>query len=64
MRRFFLSLVSLVAAFSIFVSTVYGQAPPSATAQEGTKVPAFQFTVAFLSFLLLMVVVCAPSRKN
>jgi hypothetical protein len=64
MRPFLVRLLSILVLFSLFAPIAYAQAPPSATAQEGPGAPAFQFTVAFLSFLLLMVMVCAPSRKS
>jgi hypothetical protein len=64
MFRFFAGLLSFLIAFSLFAPIAYAQAPPSATGQEGPGVPALQFTVAFIFFLLLMVMVCAPSRKS
>ncbi len=42
------------------------QPPPSAGASDSgsSRSPAFPYTVAFLAFLLIMVIVCSPSRKG
>jgi hypothetical protein len=64
MRRFLVCLVSILVVFLLFAPIAQAQAPPSATTHESSGVPALQFTVAFLSFLGLMVMICAPSRKS
>jgi hypothetical protein len=59
-----LGLVSL--AFLLWLPGARAQSQPAAPAipAEGPRTVAFQYVVAFLSFLLVMVIVCSPSRKN
>jgi hypothetical protein len=42
----------------------YTAQPGTVGAEEGGKTPAFAYTIAFLFTLLVMVIVCSPSRKQ
>jgi hypothetical protein len=59
-------LAPLLVASSCWLPAAQAQAPPSANAnaEEGGHNPAFAYTIAFLSTLLIMVIVCTPSRKS
>jgi hypothetical protein len=67
-RRLLGWLAPLIVVCACCLPTVHAQAPPSAGSgsaeADSGKTPAFQYTVAFLSIIIVMVIVCAPSRKR
>ena len=66
MRSRLLSSISAVAAFFWILAgpaVVFAQSTASASESTG-KSPAFAYVVASLSSLLIMLILCMPSRKR
>jgi hypothetical protein len=57
-------LAPLVITASCSLPAAYGQRYVPPPEQESTRTPAFPYTVAFASTLLVLVIVCTPSRKH
>jgi len=64
-RRIFAGIASLSAILWLHPAALYAQSPPDGTGgpPEARSV-ALPGTLAFLTFLLLMVIACIPSRKK
>jgi hypothetical protein len=73
MWRFVLSrLAFLVLAFILATAPALAQSRPADRMQHTTQTdeplergpPVFQYTLAFLSIILIMLILCMPSRKR
>jgi hypothetical protein len=65
-RRVSLWLASLfvLGVFAAPPALAQGRASTAGGEDASTRSPAFPYTVAFIAFLLVMVIVCSPSRKG
>jgi hypothetical protein len=65
MKRFVLHwLAPILAAWVFFLPSAYADWTDSANEAKGAPTPAFPYTVAFLATIIVMVIVCMPSRKS
>jgi hypothetical protein len=66
MCRFIRSIVgSLCLSLAFLVPPAFGQGPTYPSGAEGSqKNPAISYAVAILSTMIVMVIVCMPSRKR
>lgn len=65
MRRTFLSwLAAILIWIGSFLPFVYGQAGTPTGETKDRSPPALQYTVAALSTILILLILCMPSRKR
>jgi hypothetical protein len=56
--------VAAIAASSFFCSLAWAQIPGQQNPVAERSAPAGQYAIAFLSLVLIMVIICMPSRKR
>jgi hypothetical protein len=63
-RRTLRWLATLLVTTCLFLPSAYAQKPSHLVEQETGHSAAFPYAIAFLSTVLIMVIVCTPSRKR
>jgi hypothetical protein len=63
-RHFLRWLAPLLLTVCLFVPSANAQKPSHIVEQESGHNAAFPYAIAFLSTVLIMVIVCTPSRKR
>lgn len=64
LRNFLRWLLPLIIAVALWLNAAHAQSTASSSEAEPAHNPAFPYTIAFLTTILIMVIICSPSRKR